>query len=127
MDKSSYMVEFGRKVRYYRESIGMNQEELAMKLGYKDKSSITKVEKGVARVPAFKVMHFANALGVDVTDLITIEENPTAEEQLKVIKSNTIGNDSGEKLQHIMLILAQMNDEQISKAETLLATIFEND
>lgn len=113
----NYNEQFGRLIKFHRESIGMNQEELAMKLGYKNKSSIGKIETGVARVPLVKVESFANALGITKEDLLSGME----------INKVTVSESSSEKLQHIMLILAQMNDEQISKAETLLATIFEND
>lgn len=36
----------GEKIRQRRESINMSQEELAKRMGYKDRSSISKIEKG---------------------------------------------------------------------------------
>ena len=35
----------GEKIKIARESKGMSQEELALKMGYKDRSSISKIEK----------------------------------------------------------------------------------
>ena len=35
----------GEKIKMVRESKGMSQEELAIKMGYKDRSSISKIEK----------------------------------------------------------------------------------
>ena len=35
----------GERIRHQRENIGMSQEELAKKLGYKDRSSVSKIEK----------------------------------------------------------------------------------
>ncbi len=125
-EESEYMERFGSNLRYQRELIGMTQEELAIKLGYASKSSIGKIENGVAKVPARKVMSFAKALGCEVQDLLVPLNKPDIDVDYidEVIKKNTVGNDSTEKLQHIMLILAQMNDEQIAKAETILSTIF---
>ena len=35
------------RIRQRREELGMSQEELAARMGYRSKSSITKIEKGV--------------------------------------------------------------------------------
>lgn len=35
----------GQNIKVYREKLGMSQEELAKRLGYKDRSSISKIEK----------------------------------------------------------------------------------
>lgn len=35
----------GERIRQQRESVGMSQDELAKKMGYKDRSSISKIEK----------------------------------------------------------------------------------
>lgn len=127
-DEMEYMTRFGNNLRYQRELIGMTQEELAIKLGYASKSSIGKIENGVAKVPARKVSAFAKALGCEISDLLVPLKNPNIDIDYidNVIKKNTVSGDSTEKLQHIMLILAQMTDEQINKAESILATIFEN-
>lgn len=36
----------GERIKWVRENKGMSQEELAKKMGYKDRSSVTKIEKG---------------------------------------------------------------------------------
>lgn len=35
----------GERIKFVRESLNMSQEELAKKMGYKDRSSISKIEK----------------------------------------------------------------------------------
>ena len=45
-----------------REMLGLSQEELAKKLGYKSRSSINKIEKGENDIPISKVIAFAEAL-----------------------------------------------------------------
>ena len=55
-------VKLGRQIRRLREQLGMSQEELAKKLGYKSKSSINKVETGSQGLTQSKIMRFAEAL-----------------------------------------------------------------
>ena len=53
---------FGDRVKFRRESLGMTQEELASKLGYSGKWTISKIEKGSSDIPRQKVVEFAKAL-----------------------------------------------------------------
>lgn len=58
------MENLGSKIKQRREELGLSQEELATMLGYKHKSSINKIELGLADVPRAKVPAFAKALGM---------------------------------------------------------------
>lgn len=58
----------GDLIKRKREELGLSQEELARILGYKHKSSINKIELGLADVPRTKVPAFAKALGMNVID-----------------------------------------------------------
>ena len=53
------MNELGSLIKRKREELGLSQEELARILGYKHKSSINKIELGLADVPRTKVPAFA--------------------------------------------------------------------
>lgn len=68
------MTTFGDNVRKYRMEKGMTQEELALKLGYKGRSSINKIETNVAQVPQKTIQELANALGVEVARLFSDAE-----------------------------------------------------
>mgnify|MGYP002709301167 CR=1 FL=1 len=50
------------RIRARREELGLSQEELAARMGYKSKSSINKIEMGVNVIPQSKVLAFAKAL-----------------------------------------------------------------
>ena len=52
----------GNIIRQRRIELGMTQEELAHKLGYKSKSSINKIEIGVNGISQSKIKDFAAAL-----------------------------------------------------------------
>ena len=58
------MNELGSLIKRKREELGLSQEEPARILGYKHKSSINKIELGLADVPRTKVPAFAKALGM---------------------------------------------------------------
>lgn len=64
------MAEIGKRIREKREAIGMTQEELASKLGYKNKSSIAKIETGANDIIQSKVVEFANVLDTTVAYLM---------------------------------------------------------
>lgn len=64
------MAEIGKRIREKREALGMTQEELAAKLGYKNKSSIAKIETGANDIVQSKVIEFANVLHTTVSYLM---------------------------------------------------------
>lgn len=69
------MTDIGKRIREKRESIGMTQEELASKLGYKNKSSIAKIEIGANDIVQSKVVEFAKVLNTTVAYLMGWDNN----------------------------------------------------
>ena len=67
--------DIGKRIRFQRESLRITQEELAKKLGYKNKSSIAKIEIGENDIPQSKVVAFANALNTTVAYLMGWVDN----------------------------------------------------
>lgn len=70
------MLEVGKKIKLRREELGMTQEELAEKTGYKDRSSINKIEKGGNNLPQTKIVAFAQALHTTPSYLLGWEDDP---------------------------------------------------
>ena len=66
------------RIRIRREALGMSQEELAFKLGYKSRSSINKIELGKADISQSKIKAFADALDTTVAYLMgwDVSEQP---------------------------------------------------
>ena len=56
------MPEIGKRIRSRREQLGMTQEELASRLGYKSKTTIAKIENGTNDIVQSKVTEFAKVL-----------------------------------------------------------------
>ena len=60
----------GNRIRNRRIELGMTQDELASKLGYKSKSSINKIALGVQDLPQKKIVDFAKALDTTPASLM---------------------------------------------------------
>lgn len=56
------MLELYKRIKQERERLGLTQEELARRTGYKNKTSITKIEAGQVDIPQSKIYAFAEAL-----------------------------------------------------------------
>lgn len=53
----------GLKIKALREQMEISQTTLAERVGYKDKTSIAKIEAGKVDLPQSKIIALANALG----------------------------------------------------------------
>lgn len=83
------------RIRNRREELGMSQQELADKLGYKSRSAINKIEQGLRDINQSKVAAFANALHttpaylmgwVDEKEKPAINDDGLTEEQREIIE-----------------------------------------
>lgn len=61
------------RIKQRRIELGLTVEELANKMGYKDKSSISKIENGKADIPTSKVVAFAKALETTTAYLLGVD------------------------------------------------------
>lgn len=59
-----------KRIKQRREELGMSQDELAKKLGYKSRSTIAKIEKGENDITQSKITAFAKALNTTPRDLM---------------------------------------------------------
>lgn len=65
----------GENILRMRKKLGWTQEELALKMGYKSKSTINKIEMGKNDIPQSKILQFAEALGTTPAYLMGWEED----------------------------------------------------
>lgn len=63
-------------IRALREKQGMSQEALAARLGYKDRSTIAKIESGKVDLSQSKLEAFAQVFGVSVLHLMGLSPKP---------------------------------------------------
>lgn len=71
-----FMATLYDRIKSRRTELGLTVEELAHKMGYKDKSSISKIENGKADIPQSKIAAFADALETTPAYLMGWEEQP---------------------------------------------------
>ena len=91
------MSEIYERIKQRRQELGLTVEDLANKMGYKDKSSISKIENGKADIPTSKVIAFARALETTTAYLLGVETAQTPippgfEPLPKTVKRPLVGN-----------------------------------
>jgi transcriptional regulator with XRE-family HTH domain len=64
----------GENIAIMRKRLGLTQEELATKMGYKSKSTINKIELGINDIPQSKIVRFAEILGTTPAALMGWEK-----------------------------------------------------
>ena len=67
------MSELSRRILQRRLELGLSQEELAQRMGYRSKSSITKLEKGINDLPRATLEELAAALEVSLQTIGALE------------------------------------------------------
>ena len=87
---------FGERVLNRRKEVGLTQEELAKKLGYKSRSSIAKIENGDRDVPRPMIIELAKALNTTPTQLMGWSDE--AIETHKFVKSLTDSSNASKQV-----------------------------
>ena len=107
----------GKNIANRRKELGITQEELARRMGYKSKSTINKIELGVNDIPQTKIVKFAEVLSTTPSALMGWEKQKkdnevivnlvaklrTDDEFLSLV--NTLSNLSEDKLNAIKQML----------------------
>ncbi len=107
------MLEVGKKIKQRREELGLTQDELAAKTGYKSRSSINKIERGGNDLPQTKVVAFARALDTTPSYLLGWEDD----NDLITNIPQEIYNDAGEmqvEEQDENLVILNRNAKKLS-------------
>ena len=76
----------GNRIKEIRTLKNMTQEELATKMNYKSRSTINKIELGLADVSSTKVKEFAKVLGVSTSYLMGWENLEQTKSNRDVVK-----------------------------------------
>lgn len=66
----------GKCIKYRREELGITQDELAKRLGYKSRSTINKIELGINDVSYSKLKAIAAALDTNLKELLGWDREP---------------------------------------------------
>lgn len=82
----------GERIKQKRIELGLTQEELAIKMGYKGKTSVCVAETKGDNVTTTKVMKFAKALGVSVQYLLGDLDEPQDTPKAQAIREDYVEN-----------------------------------
>lgn len=120
LNDHEYDMEVGSRIRIARLSAGLSQDELAKKVGYSNRSAISKLEAGVTTLDLKYVDLLASALDVTVSWIIGYESEPvtpvgvTADELIIIEKYDMLNDSMQKRLLAYMdklLELQKMEDE----------------
>ena len=114
------------RIKFLREKLNMSQQELALKVGYQDKSAVSKVERGERDITQTMVTKYAKALNTTPSYLMGWEEetppvNELSEDERRLIEIyRKISPEAGEMLLTMVNIFEEMPQD---RAQMLLAMI----
>lgn len=78
------IMEVRQRIKELRKARGLSQEELAHRMGYKDRSTIAKIERGVNDISQSKIEAFARALDATPSYLMGWDEHTPSESDEKI-------------------------------------------
>ncbi len=107
MNKDESKKIYGRNLKRLRQERGMSQEELAKALGFKNRSSINKIEIGRSNIPTDLITRTAEILGVSPLELFQEE---TEVQEIKGTVDITAQND---KISPVLEKLSPNNQEKL--------------
>ena len=113
-------MKIGERIRYRREQVGMSQDDLARKLGYKSRSSINKIENDASGLPQTKIAAIAEALRTTPAYIMGWEEMQKKNDALTdiVVRLRT-----DKKFFSLVEGLNELNPEQLESVMPVVAVL----
>ena len=113
----------GDRIRMKREELHMSQEDLALKLGYKSRSSVNKIEREASGLPQSKIVAIAKALNTTPEyllgwDVPHIENGHT-------IPDKTVFDIEDPQLRRLMIYYKLLSTRDKDTVEALMRTLAE--
>lgn len=73
MPLKEFRIALGQKIKERREELGLTQPELALRLGGKDKQTVSRYEIEGANPTIYNFIQLAAALELDISDLLDLK------------------------------------------------------
>jgi transcriptional regulator with XRE-family HTH domain len=108
----------GERIKERRIELGMSQDELADRMGYKSRSTIAKIEKGINDVVQANIVKFAEVLNTSIAYLMNWEET---EKKNDTITDAVLRMRTDSDFLSLVETLNKLDAEQIASVKTLLA------
>ena len=103
----------GDRIKARRDELGMSQEELAHKIGYKSKTSINKIELGIQELRQSKIKQIADALQTTPAYIMGWKE--TEEDQQLKKCHDLIEKCYGSDMYELVELYAKLNESGKNK------------
>ena len=103
------MSTIGERIRIRREELGLSQEELASRLGYKSRSSINKIELNQRNLTQSKIKAIADVLKTTPEHIMGWDENPNK-------KETPVSQETHERTMYALDLLSKLSPEKREEA-----------
>lgn len=100
----------GQRIKSRREELGMSQEELAHRIGYKSKSSINKIELDIQQLRQSKIKQIADALETTTDYIMGWSEKKNDEPKEKRDVTDLIKNQYGSDVYELVQLYSKLNE-----------------
>lgn len=100
----------GQRIKSRREELGMSQEDLAHKIGYKSKSSINKIELDIQQLRQSKIKQIADALETTTDYIMGWSEKEKGETQEQHTVTDLIKNQYGSGVYELVQLYSKLNE-----------------
>lgn len=98
-------MQVGYRVRIRRIELGLTQDELASRIGYSTRSSISNIENGLSSIPASRLNSFAKALNITpnyFTEMDDVKsDNNLDDDEVRIVHLNTTRDLDEEELNEV--------------------------
>ena len=100
----------GQRIKSRREELGMSQEDLAHRIGYKSKSSINKIELDIQQLRQSKIKQIADALETTTDYIMGWSEKEKGETQEQHTVTDLIKNQYGSDVYELVQLYSKLNE-----------------
>lgn len=108
------MKTIGEKIRMRRKKLGWSTRELADRMGYKNQSTISRIESGITDISQTKVAEFAKVMGTTIGYLMDWEEENA------VIAEITVRMRNDAEFTSMIKSINDLNPEQLASVRQIV-------
>lgn len=116
----------GERIKELRISLGLTQEELANKIGYKSRATVNKIESGEREITQTMIVKFANALHVTPSIIMGWEDMPLEKKEVNQ-KITTVLSKRKDLLAFVNFLVdneEEIEESDVEKTMALIETFF---
>ena len=115
----------GDNISKLRKEMGLTQEELAIRLGYKSKSTINKIELGINDISQSKIVRFAKVLNTTPAHLMGWDEEEDLKAKNDVAVDIVLRMRADEEFYEVVKLLNTLDKTQLSSVEQMLRSFLQ--